>query len=78
MLHSIAFQYFPEDSKARIAAAMERAGAAADAEAPLAWLRYEHDPADEGITLRLRIWPGGEERLLAHCHPHGSAILWLG
>lgn len=77
VLHSIAFQYFPDDSKARIAAALERAGAAATAEAPLAWLRYEHDRGDERITLRLRTWPGGEDRLLAHCHPHGSAIRWL-
>ena len=78
VLHSIAFQYFPESAKARIAAALERAGAAATAEAPLAWLRYEHDQGDERITLRLRTWPGGEERLLAHCHPHGSRIRWLG
>jgi hypothetical protein len=77
VLHSIAFQYFPQDAKARIAAALERSGAAATDRAPLAWLRYEHDAGDERITLRLRTWPGGEERLLAHCHPHGSAMRWL-
>jgi hypothetical protein len=77
VLHSIAFQYFPEAAKTRIAAALERAGAAAAAAAPLAWLRYEHDAGDERITLRLRTWPGGEERLLAYCHPHGSSIRWL-
>jgi hypothetical protein len=77
VLHSIAFQYFPEASKARIAAALERAGQAAAAQSPLAWLRYEHDAGDERITLRLRTWPGGEERLLAYCHPHGSSIRWL-
>jgi hypothetical protein len=76
VLHSIAFQYFPEEAKGRIAAALAQAGAGATAEAPLAWLRYEHDPGDERITLRLRTWPGGEERLLAHCHPHGSSIRW--
>jgi hypothetical protein len=77
VLHSVAFQYFPDATKTRIAAALARAGATATAEAPLAWLRYEHDPGDERITLRLRTWPGGEERLLAYCHPHGSAIRWL-
>jgi hypothetical protein len=77
VLHSIAFQYFPQAAKARIAAALERAGAGAAEAAPLAWLRYEHDSGDERITLRLRTWPGGEERLLAHCHPHGSSIRWL-
>lgn len=77
VLHSIAFQYFPEETKARIAAAMEEAGAAASLAAPLAWLRYEHDKGDDRITLRLRTWPGGEERLLARCHPHGSSMRWL-
>lgn len=76
VLHSIAFQYFPEETKARIAAAMAAAGAAGAA--PLAWLRYEHDKGDEAITLRLRAWPSGEERLLANCHPHGSSVRWLG
>lgn len=77
VLHSIAFQYFPEGTKARIAAALEDAGAAATFAAPLAWLRYEHDEADGRITLRLRAWPSGEERLLAHCHPHGLEVEWL-
>ena len=77
VLHSIAFQYFPESTKARIEAALEAVGAAATFAAPLAWLRYEYDPKDERITLRLRTWPPGEDRLLAECHPHGSAVRWL-
>jgi hypothetical protein len=76
VLHSIAFQYFPEESKRRIAAAMAGAGAAATSASPLAWLRYEHDSADERITLRLRTWPG-QERLLAYCHAHGSVVHWV-
>lgn len=76
VLHSIAFQYFSGGTRARIAAAMEEAGAAATVAAPLAWLRYEHE-GGEAIGLRLRAWPSGEERLLAHCHPHGSAVDWL-
>jgi hypothetical protein len=77
VLHSIAFQYFSGEAKARIRAAMDAAGAMATAKAPLAWLRYEYEPADDRITLRLRVWPG-EERLLAYCHPHGSEVEWLG
>ncbi|HEX8124364.1 MAG TPA: DUF2332 family protein [Allosphingosinicella sp.] len=77
VLHSVAFQYFPEETKARIVAAMEEAGLAATPSAPLAWLRYEFDDDDKAITLRLRTWPG-EERLLAHCHPHGARVEWLG
>jgi hypothetical protein len=77
VLHSIAFQYFPEATKRRIAAALEKAGAAATFAAPLAWLRYEHVEGEERITLRLRAWPSGEERLLAYCHPHGRRVKWM-
>jgi hypothetical protein len=76
VLHSIAFQYFPESTKARIAAAMQSAGAGATLAAPLAWIRYEHD-GGEAISLSLKAWPSGEERLLAYCHPHGSRVEWL-
>lgn len=77
VLHSIAFQYFPAAGQARIAAHVERAGEAATAEAPVAWLRYELDPAIGAATLRLKLWPGGEDRLLAKAHPHGTWIDWL-
>lgn len=76
VLHSIAFQYFPDRTKARIAAAIGEAGTAATFAAPLAWLRYEHD-GGERISLGLRAWPGGGDRLLAYCHPHGSSVRWL-
>ena len=78
VLHSVAFQYFPAQAKARIAASMASAGAAASRAAPLAWLRFEKRRQDERYSLRLRLWPDGEDRLLAWGHPHGSAIRWLG
>ena len=81
VFHSIAFQYFPADTQARIAAHMAAAGERATTSAPLAWLRYEMDVAASAgapPTLRLRSWPGGEDRLLAHAHPHGASIRWLG
>ena len=81
VLHSIAFQYFPPTTQARIAAHLAAVGAGASTQAPLAWLRYEPDSAAAGVTpaLRLTLWRGGapEERLLAHAHPHGSKITWL-
>jgi hypothetical protein len=77
VLHSVALQYFPEAAKRRIEAALAAAGAAASPAAPLAWLQYEFDARDEKIALRLRTWPGGEERLLAYCHPHGRSIRWV-
>jgi hypothetical protein len=77
VLHSVAFQYFPDGAQRRIAAMIDAAGAAARAAAPVAWLRFEKRPEDDKYSLRLRLWPGGEDRLLAWCHPHGSSVRWL-
>lgn len=78
VFHSIAFQYFPAETKNLIAAHMARAGGRATAAAPLAWLRYEsEDGGGKGITLRLTLWPGGEDRLLARAHPHGASVRWF-
>lgn len=76
VFHSIAYQYFPADTQARIAASLERTGSAATAERPLAWLRYEADEAGALPTLRLRLWPG-EDRILARLDPHGRQVDWL-
>lgn len=81
VFHSIAFQYFPMAARARIAAHMRRVGQEATVDAPVAWLRFElDDPEQIGPppTLRLQIWPGGEDRLLARVHPHGALVHWLG
>jgi hypothetical protein len=50
-------------------AAPQRAAAAASAEAPLAWLRLE--PAQGRFEVRLTLWPGGDDRLLATATGHG-------
>jgi hypothetical protein len=76
--HSIAFQYFPPASQQRVASAIERAGERATERAPIGWLRFERTPDEQDPTLRLKCWPGGEDRLLATCHPHGACINWLG
>jgi hypothetical protein len=77
VLHSIAYQYFPPDTQARILAAMAAAGAESSKASPLAWLRFEMVPGDDKPSLRLICWPGGEDRLLAWCHPHGKSVRWL-
>ena len=76
VLHSIAFQYFPSRTQARIRAHIEKAGALATHRAPVAWLRFEMLAGESQASLRLRSWPG-EERQLAWAHPHGSEIRWL-
>ena len=80
VFHSIAFQYFPGAAQARIAARMAAIGAAATADAPVAWLRYEMDDASQADlpTLRLTLWRGAvpAESLLARAHPHGAFVKW--
>lgn len=82
VFHSIAFQYFPPATKARIAAHLAKIGGAASNNAPVAWLGYEMDDASvaELPTLRLTLWRGGppDERLLARAHPHGAFVQWQG
>ena len=80
VFHSIAYQYFPPATQARIDAHMATQGNRASPTGPLAWLRYEMDVADPGAapTLRLKLWPGGTDRLLANAHPHGTSLEWLG
>jgi hypothetical protein len=79
VFHSIAFQYFPPETRARITAHMTATGASATAAAPLAWLRFEMEPGPPALpTLRLTLWPGGDDRLLARAHPHGATVQWLG
>jgi hypothetical protein len=77
--HSVFLQYPPEAVQARIRAAISRAGAAATAQSPVGWLRMEPDPDNLSgpMDVRLTLWPGGEERLLARAHPHGAAVTWL-
>ena len=80
VFHSIAFQYFPPATKARIAAHMAATGSAATAQAPVAWLRFEMDDASlaQLPVLRLTLWCGGPavEHLLARAHPHGTFVQW--
>ncbi|HEY6917138.1 MAG TPA: DUF2332 family protein, partial [Allosphingosinicella sp.] len=78
VMHSVAYQYFPEAAQQHIAARIQKAGAAANAETPLGWLRFEKEMDDKQTALRLMLFPSGEDRLLATCQPHGSAIHWIG
>jgi hypothetical protein len=75
VFHSIFFGYMPDDEAERFVAAMRSAGERATTEAPLAWLRLE--PGGEQAEVRLTMWPGGEERLLATSGFHGAAVRWL-
>ena len=73
VVHSIVFQYLPDDSKRRFVEVAEAAGGAATAEAPVAWLRME--PGGDQAEVRLTTWPGGATRLLARSSYHGPPVV---
>jgi hypothetical protein len=74
--HSIVWQYLSNVDRARFERVMTVAGEAATHNKPLAWLRFE--PADNVAEVRLRLWPGSKDRLLARCGFHGKPVQWLG
>jgi hypothetical protein len=78
MYHSVVMQYFTKGERAAFLATLAKAGTTAERRAPIAWLRFEHDALMDDFCLRLTLWPGGEETLLALAHPHGSSVDWRG
>jgi hypothetical protein len=78
LMHAVALQYAPEETRARIAAHAARVGERATDEAPFAWLRFESDPDEEEGRLRLNLWPGGREAELARGDTHAERLRWTG
>lgn len=80
LYHSVMWQYMPAQTQAAVRTAIEAAGAAASAAAPVAWLRMEPNPDRPKwqMELNLTLWPGGGLRHLADVHPHGSWVDWRG
>ncbi len=72
--HTIAWQYFNPETRARCLAAMGTAGAVADSEAPLGRIAMESDDSTPGARLDLTLWPGGETRVLGRVDHHGRWI----
>lgn len=75
VVHSIVLQYLPPERRRRFHEELTGAGARATTVAPVAWLRME--PAtEEAAEVRLTMWPGAEERVLATAGYHGHPIRW--
>lgn len=75
--HSVVWQYIPLEEQSAITAAIEKAGAEATSETPLAWVMLEANRDTHRHELTVRWWPGGPERAqLATAHPHGSWVEW--
>ena len=79
LMHSIVWQYLPEDEQSRITRAMEAHGREATDERALAWVALESNRDLLNHGLSVRYWPGdGEPQLLAAAHAHGAWVEWFG
>lgn len=76
--HTIVWQYLPDTVRDRITTALQQAGAAATADTPLAWFRFETDQgaSGDGALMELTLWPGGETRVLGRADFHGRWVRW--
>jgi hypothetical protein len=68
-------QYVDVDGRRRIASAIESGAAHATRDGPLAYLRME--PGAQTFEVRLTLWPGGGDELLALTRAHGTGVRWL-
>ncbi len=75
LFHSVVVQYLTPEEATAFHEAILAAGSRATSEAPLAWLFLE--PGTDQADVRMTLWPGGEERLLAHAGFHSSAVSWI-
>ena len=76
LFQSVMWWYLPAEERDAVTAQVEAAGLRASAEAPLAWLRMEGS-RPEHTEIRLRTWPGGQDRQLALAQWHGRWVKWL-
>ena len=76
VFHSAVWGYLPAEEQARVRELRRAAAARASAQAPFAWLSHEDEAGYGRVTIRLRLWPGGESRALAEGHPHGRLVRW--
>jgi hypothetical protein len=77
--HSVVRQYVEPARWRRVRRLLERAGAFATADAPVAHLSFEPDIAPDGtydFLLRLTLWPCGRTETLATAPGHGTPVRW--
>ncbi|MEM1133760.1 MAG: DUF2332 domain-containing protein [Pseudomonadota bacterium] len=78
LMHSIVWQYLPNETQQRITEAMEAASAQATPDTPLAWVMLEANRTMLRHELKLRYWPGSADwTTLGTAHAHGKWVQWL-
>jgi hypothetical protein len=75
LYHSVVVQYLTAEEGTALHEAITGAGSRATDDAPVAWLFLE--PGDKEADVRLTVWPGGQERLLARAGFHSHRVDWL-
>jgi hypothetical protein len=77
--HSYFWQYLDAPTAAAGLDVLEDAGHRATLDAPLARVSLEVQSSGDysHSELRVRTWPGGEERLLGSCGVHPTTVRWL-
>lgn len=76
VFHTVAAQYFPATTRARITESLRTAGGKATPTAPLAHLTMEADGTPDGAALTLTTWPGGQAEPLGRACFHGRWVRW--
>jgi hypothetical protein len=76
VMHSVFWQYLSPEAQEAIVATFAGAGARATLDAPLAWLRLEPSERGTETELRLTLWPGGDEVVLATAGFHAGPVEW--
>ena len=77
LMHSIMWQYLPDQVQQRIEHLLLERGRAATHRAPLARLAFEPAPEVVHADLSCTLWPDGEREVLAHSGYHGPPVTWL-
>ncbi|BBY07203.1 DUF2332 domain-containing protein [Mycobacterium noviomagense] len=78
--HSITWQYLSADEQNAVRAGIDAVAACATVRSPFAHLMLEPQrrtpDTPHAFLLRVRSWPGGDDRVLADCAPHGPPVIW--
>ena len=77
VFHTIALQYFPQESMDKIAHALAQTGKRATPERPLGYMSMEITDDLEGARLTLQLWPGGQVHDVGRADFHGRWISWV-
>lgn len=72
VFHSIVAQYLDPEERRHLEETITAAGSTATQRAPLAWLRMEPEGAE--CAVRLSLWPGGEDEIVARSGFHGDGV----